>query len=96
VTNEGFTKDGYAEGDIGERARLSGVSWFHPRKFYEGHINEAEQIDAFFERFRAGVPEYLKTAPEGALDALQWMSGYFRHVLLGDTNGRDTPVRVTI
>ena len=59
------------------------AAWFYPRKFCNGKINEAAQMEAFFARFKAAAPDYVKSAPAGALDVLQWMSGYFRHVLLG-------------
>jgi hypothetical protein len=95
ITNEGFKATGYEPGKITKRARGEGVQVLFPKELYEGKIDERAEAEAFMARFRAQGPDYLKTHP-GSLNALQWMSGLFSHVLFGETVGRDVPVRVAI
>jgi hypothetical protein len=101
ITNEGFNAKGYGEGEIGERATAAGVTWYHPRKFYEGKIDETTEIEAFLGRCREKAPTYLAEHKQRHNDdsVATWLPlvlGSYRHVLLGDTEGRTTPVRVAI
>jgi hypothetical protein len=95
ITNEGFKATGYAPGKIAKRARAQGVTVLFPKDVYAGKVDERAEAEAFLARFRKRAPEYLETHPS-ALNALQWMSGLFSHVLFGETVGRTTPVRVGV
>jgi hypothetical protein len=101
ITNEGFNKDGYGEGKIGKSAAAAGVTWYHPRTFYEGKIDEATESKAFLDRCRAEAPRYLddlwtKRGRDKSDELLKLVIGSYRHILLGETEGRTTPVRVTL
>jgi hypothetical protein len=95
ITNEGFKTTGYEPGKITKRARAEGVRVLFPKDLYEGKFDEHAEAETFIGRFRERVPEYLKTHPS-SLNALQWVSGLFSHVLFGETVGRDAPVLVAI
>ena len=102
ITNEGFNKDGYGEGGIGRRARAAGVPWFHPHGYYQGKIDEAAEIGEFFQRCQMEAPQFLADhwRDVGGRDKwdelLDFVILTYRHVLLGETRGRVTPVRVAL
>ncbi|MGH7437258.1 MAG: hypothetical protein ACRENE_16400, partial [Polyangiaceae bacterium] len=101
VTNEGFNKDGYDEGKIGKRARAAGVTWYHPRRYFEGKIDEHAEIADFLRRCVAEVPRYLddlwtKRGKDKSDEVIKLIIGSYRHILLGETEGRDVPVRVRL
>jgi hypothetical protein len=101
ITNEGYTPKGLVEIKMRKLAREAGVQVFAPREFYAGKIDEAEEIAAFLQRFREHAPGYLKErnqtlGPDQMGKVLGWIIGYYRMILLGVVEGRDTPVRVTL
>lgn len=102
VTNEGFTPSGIVDQGLRKRAKTAGVPVFTPREFYDGKINEAVEIGGFLTRFRDQAPRYLAAHWEriGKKDKsdelLTLVFGVYRHVLLGETEGRSTPVRVSM
>ncbi len=84
-------------------AKNAGVQVCTPREFYQGSkIKEAEEIEAFLGRFPDQAPGHIdarkKEFGEDDMggDVLDWINGYYRHILLGETEGRDSPVRVTV
>jgi len=44
------------------------------------------------------APAFFRGAPNEVqlVDAVEWTLGYYRHVLLGETAGRDEPVAVIV
>lgn len=101
ITNEGFSKDGYGEGKIGKRAAAAGVTWYHPRKFYEGKLDEATEIRAFLDRCLAEAPKYLndlwtRRGKDKSDEVIKLVIASYRHILLGETEGRSTRVRVML
>jgi hypothetical protein len=101
ITNEGFSETGYKPGKIVRRAAREGVRGLLPRDFYAGHINEADEIDAFLNRFRDEAPKYLdahwqKHGKDAADEVLGLIYGQYRLFLRGEAEGRDTPVRVAV
>jgi hypothetical protein len=101
ITNEGFSQAGYSEGGIGKRAGKAGVKWYHPRAFYEGRIDEVKEIDNFIDRLRVEAPKYLaehwrRHGKDESDEFLRFMIASYRHILLGQTEGRSTPVRVKL
>lgn len=97
ITNEGNTPDGIIDEKMRKLARDAGVAVFAPCQFYDGKMNEAEEVDAFLGRFRHEAPRYLSDRNERdeMWKVLQWIEGYYRMVLRGEVAGRDAPVRVT-
>ena len=95
VTNEGFTPTGYAPGKIAPLAAAEGVVVLFPKDFYARKLDQAAAIQRFCARFEEQAEGYLATHPSHRA-ALQLMYGSARHVLLGETQGRDTPVNVSI
>jgi hypothetical protein len=99
---EGFTPAGIFDQGLRKRARAAGVPVFTPREFYDGKVNEAIEIGGFLSRFRDQAPRYLaahwekigKKDKSGEL--LTLVLGVYRHILLGETEGRVTPVRVSL
>lgn len=101
ITNEGFSETGYKSGKIVKRAAREGVRGMRPCDFYAGHINEADEIDAFLNRFRDEAPKYLdahwqKHGKDAADKVLGLIYGQYRLFLRGEAEGRDTPVRVAV
>jgi hypothetical protein len=91
ITNEGFSPAGYEPGKIAKRAAMDGVRVMFPKDFYAGKIDEAAEIEGFFGRFREHAPAYLERHSSHR-NSLEMMFGVLRHVLLGETDGRDSPV----
>jgi hypothetical protein len=90
VSNEGFNPAGYETGKIKRRATEEGVSAYFPHEFYGGKMNEADEIGAFFERFTEEAPRYLdakrqELGADRTGEALDFVFGYYRFVLLGET-----------
>ena len=101
ITNEGFGEKGYKRGDAMKRAGRAGVAAHHPIDFYRGHLDEEEEIERFLSRFREEAPRYLdahraKVGEDKLPDALTMIFGVYRNVLRGETEGRGTPLRVTV
>jgi hypothetical protein len=98
ITNEGYTQDGIVDQNHGLRplARDAGVQVFAPREFYAGKIDEVQEIEDFLRRFREQAPAYIdvRRASLGPDDrgeeVLNWIYGYYRMVLLGDTTATPT------
>jgi hypothetical protein len=96
-----YSQAGYSEGGIGKRAGKAGVKWYHPRAFYEGRIDEVKEIDNFIDRLRVEAPKYLaehwrRHGKDESDEFLRFMIASYRHILLGQTEGRSTPVRVKL
>ena len=68
---------------------------FAPCEFYEGKIDEAQEIASFLKRYRDEAPRYLSARDEQdeMWKVLQWVEGYYRMILRGDVAGRDAQVR---
>ena len=94
ITNEGFTAEGYGVGDIGKRAAEAGVAWYHPRGYLESQgVDESAEIRDFLGRFRSEAPRYLedhraKFGDDAAGELLGLVIGTYKHILLGETDGR--------
>jgi hypothetical protein len=97
ITNEGNTPDGIIDEKMRKLARDAGVAVFAPFEFYDGKINETEEVDAFLARFRHEAPRYLSARNERdeMWKVLQWIEGYYRMVLRGEVAGRDAPIHVS-
>jgi hypothetical protein len=101
VTNEGFTPAGTSECNsrrLRTRAKDRGLKVYSPREFWTGKIDEEATIQDFLDRFREHAPQHIKAHlyPKTAEDSLTIIYGYYLHVLLGITEGRETPVQVTV
>ena len=101
VTNEGNTPRGLELIRLRKLAIDQGVQVYSPRELYEGHLAEAEEIDAFIGHFEDEAPRFLRDRPlERAGDAmaemLDYSLGYYRMILLGIVAGRDTPIPVKL
>ena len=98
IANEGSSPTGTHLRKMRKLATQAGVHVATPRQFWEGKLDERTDIEAFLRRFREEAPTYARGQddPEVELEALEIMEGYFRHVLLGETSGRDAPVRVVL
>jgi hypothetical protein len=98
ITNEGFSPDGIRNEKMRKKAIAACVRVFTPREFYAGRVDEQSEIRTFLRRFDRRAPRYIAaySRPVVARDSLGWMSGYYRHVLLGETAGRSTPVGVVV
>lgn len=101
VTNEGNTPRGVELIRLRKLAVDQGIQVYSPREFYEGHLAETEEIDAFIGRFKDEAPRFLRARPlEHAGDAmaelLDYSLGYYRMILLGIVAGRDAPVPVKL
>jgi hypothetical protein len=101
ITNEGFTPDGYGVGKVSEWARAEGVRTLFPKDVYAGKLNEDYAADKFLERFAREAPAYLeererKNGPSYNQDFMEYLGGYYRHILFGDVEGSDEPVPVRI
>lgn len=101
ITNEGYTMDGLKDEKLRGDAKAASVPVFAPREFIEGKMNEALAIGAFLIRFTERAPAYLdrRRAMHGedkTLDLLAHVYSLYRHILLGETEGRDKRVRVCL
>jgi len=98
ITNEGFGPTGIRAEKMRKLATDAGVNVFAPGEFWRGQIDESSEIEDFLRRFRKQAPAYAaaRAKPRLEREALDRMNGYFRHVLLGETAGRDAPVRVIV
>jgi hypothetical protein len=101
ITNEGYSQAGIVEEGMRRFAREAGVQVFAPREFYQGKIDEAEEIEAFLRRFREQVPRYIEVRRREVGEdnfhlVLEWVHGYYRLILLGESAVRETPVRVAV
>ena len=100
VSSEGLSHTG----DIDEKKRVRkrakglGVPVFTPREFYEGKADEGRLIPAFLKGFEARAPVFAARHDTAAiiLGSIQWMNGYFHHVLFGVTEGHALPVAVSV
>jgi len=95
VTNEGFTPSGYEQGKMAKRAAVEAVQVLFPKDVYAGRLDETAEIEGFFTRFREHAPLFLQEYP-GHRRGLETMFGVLRHILLGETDGRHAPARVSI
>ena len=82
-------------------AKDAGVEVFTPREFYVNKIDETEEIEVFLRRFREGAERYLEArrgdlGPDKGYEVVSLMDGYYRHILRGETEGRDVPVRLSV
>jgi len=102
ITNEGYTVRGLADEKMRKRAKDAGVYVYAPHEFYAGKINESDEIEAFFERFKEQAPLHLesrrtKFGPGDKMGhTLDWVFNYYRMILLGEVEGRDKPIRVRV
>jgi hypothetical protein len=101
ITNEGYGQNGLVDEKMRKLAKDAGVAVYAPREFYQGQIDEAAEIEAFLQRFKEQVPVYMdvrkKLLGEDKIGAvLTWVYGYYRMILLGEVEGRTTPVRLSI
>ena len=101
ITNEGYTPAGIVDDGMRRRARDAGVHVFAPIELYRGRINEAEEIEAFLRRFREQVPRYLEArrreiGEDNFHRVLEWVYGYYRLILFGETADREAPVRLAL
>ncbi|HEY5243595.1 MAG TPA: hypothetical protein VIJ22_19075 [Polyangiaceae bacterium] len=102
ITNEGYGGNGFVDEKMRKLAKDEGVSVYAPREFYTGKINEAEEIEAFLQRFRDQAPRYVdaRKKQHGADDQgaglLTWIYGYYRMILRGEVEQRSTPVRLSV
>jgi hypothetical protein len=102
ITNEGYSHTGIVDEGMRKLAKHAGVGVFTPREFYQGKMNEAEEIEAFLGRFRDQAAGHIDARKkelgedDKGREVLAWIHGYYRHILLGETEGRDRPVRLTI
>ncbi len=102
ITNEGYTQRGLVDEKMRKLAKDAGVAVYAPREFYAGKINEADEVESFLQRFRDQAPRYLDTRRRlhGRDDqmgkVLGWIIGYYRMILLGEVEGRDLPIRVSV
>lgn len=60
LTNEGNLPGGIVDVGIRKKAKAAGVRPMAPSEFYDTKIDEAAEVDRFFERFRAEAPRYLR------------------------------------
>jgi hypothetical protein len=95
ITHEGFTATGYAPGGIARRAKVEGVQVLFPKQVYAGQFDESAAIDRFLQRFAEAAPAYLKENPSHT-GAMNLMWNLVRHLLLGETDGRDVPARTSV
>ncbi len=97
ITNEGFTPAGIESKGLRKRAAAEGVWVGTPREFLvQRDFDEASAIEGFLARFRAHAPAYVASRRDRSGEVLSWVLGYFRHVLRGETEGRDVPVAVKL
>ena len=98
ITNEGFTETGTSEFNsrsLRTKAKAHGVPAYSPREFWCGKLDEKATIQRFLDRFRQHAPHFINANPHPrtAEDSLTIIHGYYLHVLLGITEGREAPVR---
>lgn len=97
VTNEGVTADGIIETkrtNMRRRGQGRGVRVFSTRE-YRAQLDVSEAIESFLNRFYAEASKYLTTVRrdgDGWRELLQWVYGYYKLILLGEVEGRDTPL----
>jgi hypothetical protein len=101
ITNEGYSPTGIVDEGMRQLAMAAGVRVFTPREFYQGRIDEGAEIDAFLRRFREQVPHYLEVrrrevGKDNFHRVLEWVYGYYRLILLGQTAVRETPARLAV
>jgi hypothetical protein len=101
VTNEGYTQNGIVDERMRKLAKDDGVQVFTPREFWLGRIDETKEIEGFFQAFENQAPIYIvarrnELGEDRIGEVLDWVYGYYRLVLVGEANGRDTPVRVAV
>jgi hypothetical protein len=101
ITNEGYSEAGIVDEKLRKKAGKAGVRVFTPLEFYRGKMDEDFAIRAFFRRFDQERPRYLQARRREFGEDLGWklleeMRGYYRLVLLGEAEGRDEPVRVSL
>jgi hypothetical protein len=99
VTNEGVTINGITEAkrnNMRRRGRLRGVRVLSPREFYGYNMEADAEIEAFLRRFRAQARGYLERRgiDDAMKDVIIWIHGYYRLILLGEVEGRDTPLLI--
>jgi hypothetical protein len=95
ITNEGFKRSGYGVSEIGERAKAEGVTVLFPKDVYAGKIDEMAETARFLERFCDEAPAFIEEQPKQQ-NGLGVMFGLYRHFLLGETDGREAPVSVSL
>jgi hypothetical protein len=101
ITNEGYGQTGIVDEKMRKLAKDSGVRVFAPREFYRGKIDEAVEIARFLQRFDERAPLYLdahwrKHGHDKSGELLGIVNGYYRHILLGETQDPNAPVRVAV
>lgn len=98
ISNEAFSSTGVANDKMRKRAAAAGVQVFTPKEFYRNHIDEGAEVAEFLRRFQDEAPAYIRAHPEPKSmgDSMDMVEGYFRHILLGETNGETRPVRVVV
>jgi hypothetical protein len=98
ITCEGMTIDGVVDAKIRKKATAAGVPVFTPREFWQGRLNAKEAIKFFGQRFDKGAPRYIRgsRSPAVTAESMNVLRGAYQHVLLGETEGRLAPVRVTM
>jgi hypothetical protein len=82
-------------------AKDAGVSVYAPREFYAGKLDESAEIERFLRKFREKAPNYIaahwqKRGPDQIAGVFEWVYGYYRMILLGEAEGRDEAVRVSV
>jgi hypothetical protein len=101
ITNEGYTPDGIRDEKLRKRALDAGVRVFTPREFYADKIDETAEVAWFLGKFVEEMPDFLAAREREmgkrdlAEDVLKLIHGYYRLVLLGQSEGGLVPVRVT-
>jgi hypothetical protein len=87
VTNEGNATKKPKPDSLRVKGELVGVRVNTPREFVPSTFDADRAIASFFEAFRAEAPAYIA----GRKDVAGWVGfllRYYRHVLLGETEGR--------
>ena len=93
--------NGIVDEKLRKRAQDAGVQVFTPREFCQGKLDETEEISAFLQRFREQAVRYLEArqrelGPDKGYEVISLMDGYYRHILRGETEGRTSPVRLSV
>ena len=87
VTNEGNATKKPKRDSLRVKGELVGVRVNTPREFVPSTFDADRAIARFFDAFRAEAPAYIA----GRRDVAGWVGflmRYYRHVLLGETEGR--------
>jgi hypothetical protein len=100
ITFEEYTPAGVVEKNkkgIRAKAKAAGVRVFTPREFYAAQFDEGLAISKFLDELSCLRPQILRDCgtPDAMAQALDYIEGYFEHVLRGWTND-GTRVRVQL